>query len=281
MVNDEGARGPATAARVFPLGAIAGDVIGSVHEHTRTKTTAFPLFTSGSQFTDDSVLTVAVADALANGRGYAEALRGWARAYPWAGYGGTFRRWMRTDGAGPYGSFGNGSAMRVSPVGWARATVEEVLEEAKRSAEVTHDHEEGIKGAQAIALSVFLARTGASKDVIRSEITARFGYDLSRRLDDVRSWYLFDVSCQGSVPEALIAFLESEGWEDAVRKAISLGGDADTQGCMAGAVAEAFYGEVPAEIAREVISRLDDRIRGTMAGFAAVALPILRGGGVG
>lgn len=256
------------AARVFPLGAIAGDVIGSVHEHAGTKTTDFPLFTPRSRFTDDSVLTVAVAEVLATGGSYRDSIQAWARAYPHAGYGGAFRRWTWSAAAEPYGSFGNGSGMRASPVGWASQTLDDVLAEARRSAEVTHDHAEGIKGAQAVAAAVFLARTGSAKDDIRTAIATRFAYDLSRRLDDIRPHYTFDVTCQGSVPEALIAFLESSGWEDAVRKAISLGGDADTLACMTGAVAEAFYGEVPPAIATEVVARLDDRIRATMERFA-------------
>lgn len=256
------------AVGIFPLGAIAGDVIGSVHEHAGTKTTDFPLFTPASRFTDDTVLTVAVAEVLASGGSYADSIQRWARSYPRAGYGGAFRRWMWSEAPAPYGSFGNGSGMRASPVGWARTSLEEVLAEARRSAEPTHDHPEGIKGAQAVAVAVFLARTGSSKGEIRSAIASCFRYDLSRRIDDLRPHYTFDVTCQGSVPEALIAFLESSGWEDAVRKAISLGGDADTLACMTGAVAEAFYGEVPPEIATEVAARLDDRIRGVMGRFA-------------
>ena len=209
-----------------------------------------------SRFTDDSVLTVAVAEVLASGGNYTDSIQRWARAYPRAGYGGAFRKWMWSEAARPYGSFGNGSGMRASPVGWARTSLEEALAEARRSAEVTHDHPEGIKGAQAVAAAVFLARTGSSKDEIRSTIATRLGYDLSRRLDDLRAEYTFDVTCQGSVPEALIAFLESSGWEDAVRRAISLGGDADTLACMTGAVAEAFYGD-------SVVSRLE---RETAAG---------------
>ncbi len=259
---------PRSPASPFPLGAIAGDVIGSVHERAGTKTTDFPLFTPESRFTDDSVLTAAVADVLASDRGYAEAIQEWARAYPHAGYGRAFRRWMWSDDVLPYGSFGNGSAMRASPVGWACNSLEEVLAEARRSAEVTHDHPEGIKGAQALAAAVFLARTGASKEEIRTTVTRLSGYDLSRRVDDIRPGYSFDLTCQGSVPEALVAFLDSRDWEDSVRKAISLGGDADTLACMAGAVAEAFYGEVPPAIAAEVVARLDDRILGTLARFA-------------
>ncbi len=253
--------------RAFPLGAIAGDVIGSVHEHSGTKTTDFPLFTRQSRFTDDTVLTAAVADALVSGRGYADAILDWARSYPRAGYGTAFKVWMSSDAPRPYGSFGNGSAMRASAIGWAFTSLETVLAEARRSAEVTHDHPEGIKGAQAIAAAVFLARTGASKDELGSALSSRFGYDLSRSIREIRPHYSFDVTCQGSVPEALIAFLESMGWEDAVRLAVSLGGDADTLACMAGAIAEAYYREVPADIAAQVVSRLDDRIRGAMTAF--------------
>ena len=259
---------PAGRTRIFPLGAIAGDVIGSVHEHAGTKTTDFPLFTPSSRFTDDSVLTVAVAEVLATGGSYRDSIQRWAQAYPRAGYGGAFRKWMWSAAAEPYGSYGKGSGMRASPVGWASQTLDEVLAEARRSAEVTHDHPEGIKGAQAVAAAVFLARTGSSKEEIRSAIATRFGYDLSRRIEDIRPAYSFDVTCQGSVPESLIAFLESSGWEDAVRRAISLGGDADTLACMTGAVAEAFYGEVPPAIATEVVARLDDRVRATMEKFA-------------
>ena len=250
------------------IGAIAGDLIGSVYEQHPIKTTDFPLFQPRSRFTDDSVLTVAIADAILTGQPYRDAVRDWGRRYPRAGYGGTFFQWLFAADPRPYHSWGNGSAMRVSPVGWAFATEDEVLRQARRSAEITHDHPEGIKGAQAVAAAVFLARTGASKDEIRSAIATRFYYDLTRRIEDIRPGYSFDVTCQGSVPEALIAFLDSSGWEDAVRTSISLGGDADTLSCMTGAVAEAFYGEVPPAIAAEVVVRLDERLRDAMASFA-------------
>jgi ADP-ribosylglycohydrolase len=238
------------------LGAIAGDVIGSAHEASPVKATDFELFPPGSRFTDDTVLTVATAEALLGDGDYAGAYRRCGRAYPNAGYGGSFDRWMLSEDAGPYNSWGNGAAMRVSPVGFAVETVDEVLAEAARSAAVTHNHPEGIKGAQAAALAVFLARSGADKENIRSEIQDRFGYDLTRSLDAIRPAYRFDVSCQGSVPESLIAFLESIDYESAVRNAISLGGDADTMACIAGGFAQAFYGAVPEQIAREVRSRL-------------------------
>ncbi len=238
------------------LGAIAGDVIGSVYEASPVKTTDFELFPPGSRFTDDTVLTVATAEALLGDGDYAGAYRRYGRAYPNAGYGGSFYRWLLSEDAGPYNSWGNGAAMRVSPVGFALETVDEVLAEAARSAAVTHNHPEGIKGAQATALAVFLARSGADKENIRSEIQDRFGYDLTRSLDAIRPAYRFDVSCQGSVPESLIAFLESTDYESAVRNAISLGGDADTMACIAGGIAQAFYGAVPKQIALEARSRL-------------------------
>ena len=193
------------------LGAIAGDVVGSPYEFEPIKTTEFPLFGPSSAFTDDTVLTCAVAEALLGGGDYAAAFRRWGRRYPDVSWGGRFRQWLSDDRAGPYGSFGNGSAMRVGPVGWARDTVEEVLAEAERSARPTHDHPEGIKGAQATALAVFLARTGAGKGVIREEIARRFGYDVWRSVDAVRPSYRFDETCQRTVPEALIAFFDSTG----------------------------------------------------------------------
>jgi ADP-ribosylglycohydrolase len=243
------------------LGAIAGDVIGSVHEGTDTKTKDFPLFTPRSRFTDDSVLTAAVADALLYGREYVDTLRDYASRYPRAGYGGTFMRWAFSDDREPYDSWGNGSAMRVSPVAYAAETLDEVLAEAERSAACTHSHPEGIRGAQATAAAVFLARKGESKESIKACVSNCFGYCLDERLGDIRLTYTFDVSCQGSVPQSIIAFLEADGFEDAIRNAISLGGDADTMACIAGAIAEAFYGGVPSAIAEQVLTRLDDQLR--------------------
>ena len=204
---------------------------------------------------------MATAEALLGDGDYAGAYRRYGRAYPNAGYGGSFYRWLLSEDAGPYNSWGNGAAMRVSPVGFALNTVDDVLAEAARSAAVTHNHPEGIKGAQAMALAVFLARSGADKEGIRSGIEDRFGYELGRTLDAIRSAYRFDVSCQGSVPESLIAFLEATDYESAVRNAVSLGGDADTMACIAGGIAEARYGAVPEQIAREVRSRLPEGFR--------------------
>jgi ADP-ribosylglycohydrolase len=238
------------------LGAIAGDMIGAPYEHVATKTTDFPLFGQHSYFTDDTVLTVAVAFAIMTDGDYAAAMRIFGRTYPQAGYGQHFRHWLLADEPRPYGSYGNGSAMRVSPIGFAFATEAEVMAEAERSAACTHDHPEGIAGAQAVALAVHLGRQGSDKEDIRREISGRFGYDLRRTIADIRPDYAFDISCQGSVPEAILSFLDSEDFESAVRLAVSLGGDADTQACVAGAIAQAFYGGVPAAIVEEVCARL-------------------------
>lgn len=238
------------------LGAIAGDIIGSIYENIRTKKKDFRLFTPFSFFTDDTVLTVAVADAILNRADYGETIRSYARHYPLRGYGPKFMFWMIWPSAKPYNSLGNGSAMRVSPVGHAFGTERDVLKQAGLSAECTHNHPEGIRGAQATALAVFMARNKASKEDIRSAIVERFGYNLSKRLEDIRPKYRINLTCQGSVPEAIIAFLESDGFEDAIRNAVSLGGDADTQAAIAGAIAEAFYGQIPEHILLGIRKRL-------------------------
>lgn len=249
------------------LGAIAGDIIGSRFEHARIKSKDFELFSRQSVFTDDTVQTIAVADSLLHKIPYQEKLREYFHYYPNAGYGGRFRRWARSSQPVPYGSYGNGSAMRVSPVAWFYDSMEQVMEEALHSAEMTHNHPEGIKGAQVVAGVVFLARGGAGKTQIINFVQDNYGYDLSGSLDEVRSWYDFDVSCQGSVPFAIMAFLESKDFEDAVRNAVSLGGDSDTQACIAGAISEAYYGGVPKEIEDEALERLDERLRGIYQKF--------------
>jgi len=249
------------------LGAIAGDVIGSVHEFIGTKTTDFPLFDRESRFTDDTVLAVAVADCLLNELDYVDTFHRYAGAYPNAGYGLRFLGWIRGGEREPYNSWGNGSAMRVPAVAYACDSLTDVLTEAARSAAVTHNHPEGIKGAQATAAAIFMARSGGSKSDIRASLERMFGYDLSPRLDDIRPTYRFDESCQRTVPPAMIAFLESTDFEDAVRKAISLGGDADTLACITGAVAEAHYGGVPDHIASRTLDTLDDRLRDVVLRF--------------
>jgi ADP-ribosylglycohydrolase len=251
------------------LGAIAGDIIGSVYENLHTKRKDFRLFTPLSFFTDDTVLTVAVADSILSGRPYADSIRSYARRYPMRGYGGRFMRWMLIPGAGPCNSFGNGSAMRVSPVAWAFDKEEEMLAQAELSAACTHNHPEGIKGAQAAALAVSLARKSATKEKIKTAVSARFGYDLSRKLDDIRPSYKMEISCQNSVPEAIIAFLESENFEDAVRNAVSLGGDADTQAAIAGSIAEAYYKGIPPDILERVNKKLPAKFLDVIARFYA------------
>jgi ADP-ribosylglycohydrolase len=249
------------------LGAIAGDIIGSVYEARPIKTTRFPLFHPLCRFTDDTVLTIALADSLLHRIPYVELLKRYYRAYPHAGYGGSFHQWSQSERSDPYNSWGNGSAMRVSPVGFACETLDEVLEQAKRSAEVTHDHPEGIKGAQAVASAVFLARTGQTKERIKNAVEATFDYDLDRTLDEIRPGYCFEVSCRHSVPQAIRAFLEADDFEHAVRLAISLGGDSDTLACMAGGIAQAYFGGVPEAIRRRVYEILDEPLGGIARKF--------------
>ncbi|HKL37321.1 MAG TPA: ADP-ribosylglycohydrolase family protein [Bacteroidales bacterium] len=243
------------------LGAIAGDIIGSRFEVIPTKSLDFQLFTELSTFTDDTVLTVAIAEAILYNQPYEDKLREYGRRYPDAGYGGSFIRWLSGLIPGPYNSYGNGSAMRVSPVGFAFSSEEDVLEEARKTAEVSHNHPEGIKGAQAIALSVFLARQGFNKKHIRQTIEERFGYDLSRKLMEIRPQYHFEVSCQRSVPESIIAFLEADDFVSAIRNAISLGGDSDTMANMAGAIAHAYYKDVPRAVCEAVYARLPEAFK--------------------
>lgn len=250
------------------LGALIGDTIGSVYEFHNIKTTEFPLFSTKSTFTDDSVMTMAVAEWLLKGKertmdDLEEAMVSLARRFPNRGYGGGFYRWLffpnelrsydgqRSDGLRhPYGSFGNGSAMRVSAVGWFFDTLEETEFWAKKSAEITHNHPEGIKGAQATAAAIYMARTGSTKEDIREYIVSRYGYDLSRTCDEIRPTYRFNATCQETVPQAIVAFLESTDFESCIRLGVSLGGDTDTLCAIAGAIAEAFYGSIPEQIVK-------------------------------
>ena len=238
------------------IGALIGDVVGSVYEFNNTRLKDFPLYKPGSDFTDDSVLTIATAKVLLDGGDYAQTYQAFSRAYPHRGYGGMFSRWIRQDDPQPYQSFGNGSAMRVSPIGFAFPDAESTLAEAKRSAQVTHDHPEGIKGAQAVALAIWMARHGAARAEIRQLISDQFDYDLSRSCSVIREVNQFDETCQGSVPEALTCFLESTDFEDCIRLSISIGGDSDTIACIAGGIAQAFYGKIPEWIVAETKSRL-------------------------
>lgn len=255
------------ASRLVLMGAICGDIIGSCYEAHSTKDYNFTLFADKSRFTDDTVCSVGIADALIHGEPFDGRLQYWCRKCPKAGYGGRFRSWIHSDVPEPYNSWGNGSAMRVSAVGAYAGSLVEVLDLARRSAEITHNHPEGIKGAQATALAIFMALRGHSKKDIKSAIEENFGYDLSRRYDDIRPGYGFDVTCQGSVPESIIAFLESYDYESAVRKAVALGGDADTMAAIAGGIAAAFYGEIPLHILDECISRLPYEMRDVINNF--------------
>jgi ADP-ribosylglycohydrolase len=253
------------------LGAIGGDIIGSVYEGKKhwlkARTADFqPLFSPKARFTDDTVLTAAVADALLHGGDLTGLLKEYYSRYPGAGFGSEFKRWAASDDSEPYGSWGNGSAMRVSPVAWAFDTLAEVLYRARESARVTHNHPEGIKGAQATAAAVFLARSGTAKWELRAEVERRFRYDLSFALDDIRPTYTFDSSCQGTVPQAIVAFLESSDFESAVRLAISLGGDCDTLACIAGGIAAAYYG-VPKHIREQALARLDEPLKEIVVEF--------------
>ena len=249
------------------LGSIIGDTAGSVYEFNNIKTMDFPFFSEKSDYTDDSIMTMAVADWLlkdpTHGMDTLEAsLISFAKKYPcpMGGYGGMFFRWLfRSDGKRePYNSWGNGSAMRASANGWMFDTLEETERVAGLSAAITHNHPEGIKGAQSTAAAIFMARNGSSKEAIRSYITEKYGYNLNRTCDEIRPVYGWDGSCQGTVPEAMVAFFDSTDFESAIRLAVSLGGDSDTLACITGSIAEAFYKEIPDPIAKGIWSLLPE-----------------------
>ena len=253
------------------IGAILGDIIGSPYEFDRgDKTKDFPLFSRQSEFTDDTVMTLAVAQGFLDAgldaddeairQSIVRSMRELAERYPHAGYGGRFSGWLAASNPQPYNSYGNGSAMRVSSAAWLFGNPDSVLRAAKLSAEVTHNHPEGIKGAQATAAAIFLARTGHGKAEIKQYIEETFGYDLSRTCDEIRPTYYHVESCQKTVPEAITAFLEGADFEDVIRTAVSLGGDCDTLAAIAGSIAEGFYG-VPEELAKECLNRLPDDLR--------------------
>lgn len=261
-------------------GAILGDIIGSPYEFDayNYKAKDFPLFSEDSSFTDDSVMTLAVAEAFmqagldADGETITKSLfrvmPEVGQRYPCCGYGGKFVMWIALDAREPYNSYGNGSAMRVSSVAWLYDTLEAVRHAAVLSASVSHNHPEGIKGAEAVAAAIFLARTGSSKEQIKEYVVREFGYDLSRTCDEIRPNYRMNETCQGSVPEAITAFLDGESFEDVIRTAVSLGGDSDTIACMAGAIAEGFYG-VPEELKEECRNRLTPDLREILDKFTA------------
>ena len=261
-------------------GAILGDMIGAPYEFDRgNKSKVFPLFTRHSQFTDDTVMSIAVARALivtrkgGSGRAIrdevARSMREWGARYPDAGYGGHFRLWLKDESMGPYGSYGNGSAMRVSAAGWLGETLADARRLARLSAEPTHNHPEGIKGAESVAAAIWLARNGSTKEEIRDYTVREFGYDLSRTCDEIRPGYHHDETCQKTVPEAFAAFLEGKDFEDVIRTAVSLGGDCDTLTCIAGSMAEAYYG-VPAELKEECLARLPRELQRELCGFDVI-----------
>ena len=259
------------------IGAILGDIIGSPYEFDcGDKTKEFPLFSRNSTITDDTVMTIAVADAFLGAPDddaeiryrLIKAMQRYGKRYPRAGYGLRFNRWLRSRHPEPYNSWGNGSAMRVSSVGWLYNDLEQVRRMARLSAEVTHNHPEGIKGAEATAAAIYLARTGSGKEEIKAYIEEHFQYDLSRTCDEIRPGYHHVESCQETVPEALTAFLEGENFEDVIRTAVSLGGDCDTLTCIAGSVAEAFYG-VPEELKAECRIRLPKDLLEVLERFRA------------
>lgn len=253
------------------IGAIAGDVIGSAYEFNPTRDYNFELFTPKSTFTDDTVLTMANAlwlleDEQHTPERLVNIMLDLCWKYPGRGYGGRFANWIHDDNPQPYNSFGNGSAMRVSPVGYYAKTLDEALALAKVSAEVTHNHPEGIKGAQATAAAIFLARQGKSKQEIRDYVTQTFNYDLSRTLDEIRPTFSFDETCQRTVPEAITCFMEGKDYEDVVRLSVALAGDADTIAAIAGSISSAVD-EVPAEISQPVIALLSEEFCTTLLRF--------------
>lgn len=273
------------------LGAIVGDIVGSIYEWDNIKTKEFPLFQESCHFTDDTVMTIAVAEAIMNGGkkdDFINAMKKYGRMYPNAGYGGKFRKWLFSDSREPYNSYGNGSAMRVSPCAWiidcgftARTGfISDAVEFAETSAKVTHNHKEGVSGAMATAEAIFLCRyyfggycgdyekpindnPTECKRRIKKYIEREYGYDLSMTLDEIRPSYCFDSTCQGSVPQAIIAFLESTDFEDAIRNAVSIGGDSDTIAAITGSIAEGAYG-IPEWIKEKAISYLDEPLKSVL-----------------
>lgn len=256
-------------------GAILGDIIGSPYEFDMgDKTKNFPLFSEDSYFTDDTVMTIAVAEAFMDApddedeirQRLIQSMQKWGHRYPGAGYGARFICWLALKDASPYNSFGNGSAMRVSSVAWLYNNLDTVRRMARLSADVTHNHPEGIKGAEATAAAIFLARTGHDKEEIKAYIENEFHYDLSRTCDEIRPTYYHVESCQETVPEAITAFLEGDSFEDVIRTAVSLGGDCDTLTCIAGSIAEGFYG-VPEDLKQECRNRLSEDLKAVLAKF--------------
>jgi ADP-ribosylglycohydrolase len=249
------------------LGAIIGDIVGSIYEFNNHRSVDFPFFGETCFFTDDSVLTIALADSILHEKDYAVLLKEYVARYPGRGYGMGFSRWAQSSDMRPYNSYGNGAAMRISPAGFAFHDLDSVLSAARKYTAVTHNHPEGIKGAQATAASIFMARTGKSKSEIRTYVSDNFGYRLDRTCDEIRPKYHFNETCQQTVPEAITAFLESDDFEHAIRLAISLGGDSDTLACITGGIAEAFYGGVPVWMATHAMNILEKPLQETVLEF--------------
>ncbi len=251
------------------IGAVAGDIIGFSHRGKKPDPYGFPIFSDNpTDFTSDSILTIAVMDSLINDRDYSQSLKNYGRKYPGKMYGPTFTRWLRQDEPKPYHSWNNGAALRVSPVGYAARTVSEAFDESLKCAGVSHNHPDGIKGAQAIALCVFLSKNGRTKEEIRNFIETTFGYNLQRTIEEIRPDYYYDQSAEGSVPEAIIAFLESSDYESALRLVISLGADSGSLACMTGGIAQAFYKEIPFHITKRVTEQLFPDLFDTIAKFS-------------
>lgn len=254
------------------LGSIIGDIVGSIYEFNNIKTKDFPLFSEQMEITDDSILSIATADWLLHGGDSGEYYYKYATRYPhpMGAYGVSFQRWVAQSKPGQlapaYNSCGNGSAMRVGPVGWAFKTKAEVLQAAMLSAQCTHNHPEGIKGAQAVALCIYLIRKGYGEDTIRYLVNKHCGYDLNFTCDDIRSTYGWEGTCQGSVPQAIVAFLDADNFEDAIRNAISIGGDSDTIACITGSIAEAAFG-IPKEIRQRALAYLPDELKAVVTEF--------------
>lgn len=247
-------------------GAFLGDIIGSRFEFKGNKTEDFELFTKKNYFTDDTVLTVATMDSILHNIPFDESYKKWGNKYPNCGYGWMFRQWLSSEELKPYNSFGNGSAMRVSPIGWAYDDLQTVMDKSEESADVTHNHLEGEKGACSIAVCIYLSRMKTPKKIIKEFIETYFNYDLNRTTQEIKKTYRFDETCQGSVPESIICFLEGNSYEEVVRKAVGLGGDADTQGCIAGSIAEAYYG-IPDKYVIKLDNYLPDEMIDIMREF--------------
>ncbi len=250
------------------IGAVAGDMAGYHHTCKKPESSGYPLLSEKSDYTCDSVLTVAVMDSLLNGREYTSTLQSYGRSYPGRGYGTAFSRWLSRDYPKPYSSWNNGAALRVSPIGYACRTLNEVLDEARSCAEVSHNHPDGIKGAQAAAAAVFLAKNGRNKTEIRDYIESTFGYNLSKSIEEIRPGYFYDQSSEGTVPEAIIAFLDSEDFESAIRLALSLSCKTGSIASITGGIAQAYYKELPDQLVREVVSHISPEMYETIYEFS-------------